>query len=328
MGLDSGGSPRTGVFRLNPDGSADATFSEDGLAVLEVSGTGEPDVEVAHDGAVAVGGKLVVPGEGGLFEGDAFVALLTAEGQLAAGFGNGGLARIVIPGSPDDIELEPRAAGGWAITGQESEPPFDFHLFALTADGALDPSFSGDGKVTTDLSGVRSEDWAEGIGVAPDGSLLVAGTADGWVAQGRGQLPGTAIVRYLDTAGPADADADHVLDAVDACPNRFGGGRTGCLEFRPPHIRIAYRPAVTDFAGHVSFRPAFRCARGVVVKVFRKQPGPDRLIGRSEPAGSPEGHWEVSALAPPGLYYARSVPRLVPEVGYCAGGTSAVVRRG
>jgi uncharacterized delta-60 repeat protein len=63
---------------------------------------------------------------------------------------------------------------------------------AQAAPGALDPTFSGDGKETTDFGG--GNDAAYGVVVQPDGKIVVAGSASG----------DFAVARY-DTDGSLDA---------------------------------------------------------------------------------------------------------------------------
>lgn len=46
----------------------------------------------------------------------------------------------------------------------------DFAVVRLLADGSLDTSFSGDGKVTTDVSGIGK---AEAVAVQADGKIVV-----------------------------------------------------------------------------------------------------------------------------------------------------------
>ena len=65
-------------------------------------------------------------------------------------------------------------------------------MFALTrynADGTLDTSFGGDGKITTNLT--RTEDVAEAVAVQPDGKIVVVGKAGGGLRGAR-----FAVVRY------------------------------------------------------------------------------------------------------------------------------------
>jgi uncharacterized delta-60 repeat protein len=74
----------------------------------------------------------------------------------------------------------------------------DIALVRYNTDGALDPSFDGDGIVITDLSG---DDAAFAVGIQADGKILVGGFTDDGVS--------AALLRY---------DTDGTLDST------FGGG--------------------------------------------------------------------------------------------------------
>lgn len=63
-----------------------------------------------------------------------------------------------------------------------------FGLARYATDGSLDPTFGGDGKVTTNLS--SDVDDARAVALQDDGRIVVAGTAWG---VGRGAF---ALVRY------------------------------------------------------------------------------------------------------------------------------------
>jgi uncharacterized delta-60 repeat protein len=63
-------------------------------------------------------------------------------------------------------------------------------VVALAAPGALDPTFSGDGKLTTNFP--RGDDGASGVAIQADGKVVVAGSA-GW---GPGPAPTFALARY------------------------------------------------------------------------------------------------------------------------------------
>jgi uncharacterized delta-60 repeat protein len=63
-------------------------------------------------------------------------------------------------------------------------------VVALAAPGALDPTFSGDGKLTTNFP--RGDDGAAGVAIQADGKVVVAGSA-GW---GPGPAPTFALARY------------------------------------------------------------------------------------------------------------------------------------
>ncbi|HVE58433.1 MAG TPA: FG-GAP-like repeat-containing protein, partial [Pyrinomonadaceae bacterium] len=73
----------------------------------------------------------------------------------------------------------------------------DFALARYNADGSLDTSFDGDGKVTTDFSGVFN--YARSVAIQADGKIVAAGACNTEVSSG------LAIVRYnpngsLDTS--------------------------------------------------------------------------------------------------------------------------------
>ena len=68
--------------------------------------------------------------------------------------------------------------GKLVMAGETVEAPSDFSIsdFALARylpNGTLDPTFSGDGKVTTDF--VSDYDEARALALQPDGKIVVAG---------------------------------------------------------------------------------------------------------------------------------------------------------
>jgi uncharacterized delta-60 repeat protein len=91
-------------------------------------------------------------------------------------------------GAPTDLnEDEGRAvaiqadgkivAAGYAITetGLPGAAPYDFALARYNPDGSLDPTFDGDGRVTTDFIG--TEDRAFAVAIQADGKIVAAGFA-------------------------------------------------------------------------------------------------------------------------------------------------------
>jgi uncharacterized delta-60 repeat protein len=88
-------------------------------------------------------------------------------------------------------------AAGWAADNLGYRParPTRFALARYNQDGTLDPTFSGDGKATTELSGGH----ASGIAVQDDRKIVVAAGGE------PGPDTGFALVRYnangtLDTS--------------------------------------------------------------------------------------------------------------------------------
>ena len=96
------------------------------------------------------------------FDGDGKVTTDFGDGDRAEGVVIQGDGKIVVAGS----------AGG---TNRDFDPGFDFALARYRTDGSLDPTFGGDGKVTTDFS--SSDDRAFAVALQPDGKIVAAGQA-------------------------------------------------------------------------------------------------------------------------------------------------------
>lgn len=157
----TGGSPvRTNgalaVARFNPDGSLDTGFGSGGKTV------------------VVAGSKLYVPEKNGLArqadgkivlattssDGDFFVARLLPDGRsLDSSFNGGGVVRTNLVASSSGESFD--SANDVAIQGDKivaagaTRGPrgsrSDFALVRYTSNGAVDPSFDGDGKLVTDF---------------------------------------------------------------------------------------------------------------------------------------------------------------------------------
>ena len=79
--------------------------------------------------------------------------------------------------------------------------------------GSLDPSFSGDGIVITDLLG---SDYGEDVAAGPGGTVVVAGTRNSY-----GDNPDFAVVRYL-----SDGSLDRSFDGDGIAITPFTGDGT------------------------------------------------------------------------------------------------------
>jgi uncharacterized delta-60 repeat protein len=203
------------VARYNADGSLDATFDGDGTVTSDFSGGGDR----ARAVAIQADGKIMVAGVA------VSAACLPCDGPASDNFG---LARYNTDGSLDptfgfhgkqvtDFDLSgPDEARGVAIQADGKivaagvaicDPcvlpvtplPHDFALARYTADGSLDPSFDGDGKVKTDFGG---PDEANAVALQGDGKVVAAGSA----THSSGGLL-FALARY-DTSGALDPGFD------------------------------------------------------------------------------------------------------------------------
>jgi uncharacterized delta-60 repeat protein len=163
--------------RLLPDGSLDPSFSGDGVATLDATGTGGGDVGFAV--AVAPSGKIFVAGETTSPE-DSVIAAFTDAGVPDTSFGGGDgvfkqdigsvstdlLTSIVI-----DSAGRPVAAGSVGNAGMRN-----FLVLRLTTAGVLDTSFGGgDGHEDLNVNSVASNDFARGIALDSIGRILVGG---------------------------------------------------------------------------------------------------------------------------------------------------------
>jgi uncharacterized delta-60 repeat protein len=151
------------LARYNPDGSLDASFSGDGRQTTNLGG---------NDGANAVAlqsnGKIIVAGS----DGDNFaLARYNANGSLDTTFSGDGRQTT-------DFGAFFERANGVALQSDGKIVAVgggggDFALARYNPNGSLDPTFSGDGRQTTDFGGF---DEATGVGLQGDGKIVVVGS--------------------------------------------------------------------------------------------------------------------------------------------------------
>jgi uncharacterized delta-60 repeat protein len=170
---------RNGVFgllRLNGDGSLDASFGRGGVAATPVG----RQLSVPNALIVQADGKLVAAGyswKKGTGSSGIALARLDTDGRLDRTFSGDG--KLVTKMSREDARAEALAlqadgklvAAGW--TGTPGISPVRLALARYHADGKLDNSFSGDGKLTMSIGG--SADYARALVVQADGKLVAAG---------------------------------------------------------------------------------------------------------------------------------------------------------
>ena len=185
------------VVRYETDGSLDTSFDGDGKVIIDMGGD-----NFANDLAIQPDGKIVVVGASGTSEPSrdfAFaVARLNSDGTLDASFdGDGKVITSLGPFSDfgaTAVALQP--GGKIVVAGQSGSGNVrtaDFALVRYNADGSLDTSFDGDGKLITAVS--SDYDRVGDVAVQPDGKIVVVGGAPG----------GAVVVRHnangsLDTS--------------------------------------------------------------------------------------------------------------------------------
>ena len=162
--------PRFAWWRYQTDGTVDATFGSNGLAIATFPGGG------ATAGGMAVGrdGRLVMAGLGS--NQSLAVARFNADGSLDSSFNSGGRVTTLVNGpvlnTGTGVALQ--ADGKVLVTATAlNSGNNDVALVRLNVDGSLDTTFNGTGGVTTDLGG--TSDRAQAVAVQKDGRIVVGG---------------------------------------------------------------------------------------------------------------------------------------------------------
>ncbi|HEV7733721.1 MAG TPA: hypothetical protein VGR62_16250 [Candidatus Binatia bacterium] len=160
-------------------GALDPTFGAGGVAITAFG----PDYDYLDEIAIQTDGRIVVGGAtlvGGTL---AFaVARYTDAGTLDATFGTGGVTTIDFGSTSDEVKaIAIQPDGKVVVAGRAIGDQFS--LARLTPQGGLDPSFDGDGKVTTSTNATNG---AQAMLLQPDGKIVVVG--------GAGRF---SVVRYL-----------------------------------------------------------------------------------------------------------------------------------
>lgn len=191
----NGTDPDFAVMRFNADGSADTSFSGDGLADIVA-----PGAEALFAGlAVQQDGKILLAGstQTGM-EKHLTVLRLNADGTLDTAFN--GTGQVVIPvgtGSSLVYAMALQPDGKILVAGGAVGSAVDYAVVRLNTDGSLDTSFNQTGKV---LVPVRTgNDAAYALSVQPDGKILLLGDGPG--------NTGMAVVR-LNADGSVDTTFD------------------------------------------------------------------------------------------------------------------------
>lgn len=175
---------------LADDGDLDPTFNGGQPLTVDFPGQASEAKAVAADGE----GRIVFAGNTatGALNRDFAIGRLLPDGALDSTFGDSG--RVVVPfdlqafniDGAEAVALLPdgRVVAAGPVSGPSGGPARLCGVVRLEADGDLDPTFSGDGRVTFAYTADASDpaDTADAtdcvaLAVRPDGKILVAGTA-------------------------------------------------------------------------------------------------------------------------------------------------------
>ena len=193
------------VVRYNANGTLDTTFNGTGKVTTAVG-----DDDSAQGVAVQPDGKIVVAGSS-----SSKFALVryNANGTLDTSFGGSGIVTTTIGVSSHGSSVAIQPDGKIVVAGDSSPGgAFNFALVRYNANGSLDTTFNGTGKVTTDIGG--STDHGVSVTIQSDEKIVVAG-ASYQVAAGNMDF---ALARYN-----SDGSLDTTFNGTGKVTTAVGG---------------------------------------------------------------------------------------------------------
>ena len=199
-----------------PEGSFDPAWSSDGIVQLPMTPTFNVNAVARQSD-----GKIVLAGDNGQ---QTMVARLNADGSLDSGFGGTGVVtQSAGSGFSAAYAVAVQPDGKIVLAGEADNATPDVAILRYTSNGALDPTFDGDGIKTVDLGQGES---AAAVAVQPDGKIVVGGTtgnsssADGFVVR---VLPDGTLDTSFDGDGVAGTTGTitikNYVDAMALAPN-------------------------------------------------------------------------------------------------------------
>lgn len=185
------------LARFNTDGSADVSFGEAGVLMIDFSGGDDiaNGVVIQESDKFVLAGYTNVSSGGGTFQQFA-VARYLDDGTPDAGFGiNGKLTGDYKQGytvfNASVIQPDGKIISAGSTWNGSSN---DFAIVRFNINGTLDNSFGNGGKQITDFGGV---DEAVSLALQPDGKIIVAGNNDN-----RSTQFNFAVARYNSNGTP------------------------------------------------------------------------------------------------------------------------------
>ena len=160
------------LARLNNDGSLDTTFNGSGKVLTSVGNSSSQ----GNSAAIQTDGKIVVAGttyNSGSLD-DFLVVRYNSDGSLDTTFDNDGIAITSLDPGNDVANAVAIQSDGKIVAAGYSRT--NFALVRYNADGSLDASFDGDGKVITPVGNTYNYNQIRDLVIQPNGKIVVAGS--------------------------------------------------------------------------------------------------------------------------------------------------------
>ena len=189
-----------------------ARLTVDG-AIIWTQFTPFPDGVWGAAGVLQPDGRIIAVGRSEALPFALQAARYNTDGSLDSSFGNGGTLTLNLPQSFAAADAVLQADGKLMIAGTFSNG--NFGLVRLLPDGALDPSFDGDGVVISAFPGV-----CRSVVILGDGRIVVGGRQAANLALAR-YLPNGSLDVTFGTGGLATADSgtDETVAQLVVLPN-------------------------------------------------------------------------------------------------------------
>jgi uncharacterized delta-60 repeat protein len=173
---DGGADVNFFAARLTENGSLDATFGTNGIAIIpNPAGVGE---DVANAIAIQPDGKIILAGEWkvpGFTDGHTALVRLNENGSIDNSFGTNGIVNVTNSGFANDLanDVLLLSDGSIITTGYADVLDQRVIIEKFNNSGALDPTFGNNGIAIYNLTTGYDVGWA--IKQHPDGKILIAG---------------------------------------------------------------------------------------------------------------------------------------------------------
>ncbi len=226
------------LARYNPDGTLDGTFAEGGKATTDIG----PGDEEGYDLALQRDGRLVAAGvsaetAGSIYPGRFVLVRYDADGSLDETFAEGGKEITPVGTDAGALGVAVRPDGRIVAAGYSERPRegTDFALAGYLPDGSPDPSFSDDGRLTTDMAPDGA--YANDLALQSDGKIVAVGELYGLpggigIARYR---PGGALDKSFSGDGKVRTDVNDEEYASAVVPRRgkllVAGASARCADF-------------------------------------------------------------------------------------------------